>query len=151
MSTMHDPAVYIGQGTVRGEVLVPAAPSSVFAYVRELRNMESWWPEHRRYRRLTGDGGTGTRYFWLYVNMGLPIIGTTRIEAHEPPARLAYRTGLTGLRIRMEYDFAPEGPGTRVHVEMRTPAAGLPLFARRAAAEISRALRRLAARDWRAE
>lgn len=139
---MNKPEVQIdaGGGCIRGEVLVLAPAAAVFAHVAELRNMESWWPEHRRYRRLTGDGGAGTRYWWIYSVLGLPVLGTTRIEEREAPVRLVYQTGLTAMRVRMAYDFAQEGAGTRVRVQMRTPAARLPAFARRASAELLRSL-----------
>ncbi len=126
------------------EAFIQAPLAQVFSYVTDLRNMETFWPEHWRYRRLFGEGGAGTRYGWLYVAAGLPVVGITTIDTLVP-GRFEYHTGVPGLRLHVTWQFAEEGTGTRVQTRLRTVAARLPFFARRAGAEMSSALDRLSA------
>ena len=126
------------------EALIEAPLAQVFSYVTDLRNMETFWPEHWRYRRLFGEGDAGTRYGWLYVLFGLPVPGITTIDAVEP-GRFEYHTGLPGLRISVCWEFTEEGRATRVRARMRTVLSRLPLFARRTGAELTSALGRLSA------
>src|SRR5579872_2204038 len=103
---MSEPDLKLDGGVLRRETLVEAPPPWVLDYVANLQNMEHLWPEHKLYRRLCGDGGPGTRYLWLFASMGAVLLGITRIEVREP-GRLAYRTAMLGLPIRMSYEFSP--------------------------------------------
>lgn len=139
---LEPPVPTVEDGVLRVETLVPGSPEAVLGYVAELRNMERWWPEHRRYRRLSGDGGPGTRYYWIYAAKGGVLLGLTCIE-ERAPGLLAYRTALAGLPVRMRYQLLPEGASTRVRAEMRCVGLRLRLFARGVSAEVVAALARL--------
>lgn len=141
---MDLPVPTVAGRTLHADVLLPAEPPVVRAYLADLRHLERWWPEHRYYRRVRGDGGPGTRYFWIYVAMGTILPGLTRIEANSPEL-LIYRTAMAGLPIRMRYELRPALPGTALSVEMDCLGLRLPLFARTTGKQLAAALARLTA------
>lgn len=121
-----------------------AAPvSRVFSYITDLHHMEVWWPEHRLYRRLHGDGGAGSIYTWIYVFGFLPTLGVSRVVACDRDERFAYQVLLAGVPIHMEYRFSRDGEGTRATFDMRSLLARLPGFSSMSVPEASRAFERL--------
>ena len=131
-------------GGLEAELHLPASPAVVFAYVSDLHHMESWWPEHRHYRLLRGDGRAGSLYGWTYSLRGVPAAGLTRIVTHEPSERFGYRAGLPGLAIHIDYRFTPDGDGTLAAFSMRTVLAHLPGFRSISIPETAAAFERLA-------
>ena len=131
---------------LRAELRVEAPARAVSDYVSDLRNMETWWPEHPVYRRLLGDGGPGSRYAWIYVARGVPVPGFSRVIAREPGALFEYRAGPPLIGIRIGYRFTPEEGATRVAFWFLSPFARAPAFAAHLVPEVERALDRLADR-----
>jgi uncharacterized protein YndB with AHSA1/START domain len=121
----HDPKAEAQ--ILRMDTTVKRAPQEVQDYVANLQHLEQWWPEHWRYRRLSGDGGPGTRYYWIVATTGVILPGITRIETLDP-GRLSYRTAMAGLPIRMNYEFLPSPEGTLVRAEMNSAGLRLSLF-----------------------
>jgi len=117
--------------------------SRAFDYVSDLRNMEVWWPEHVRYYRLYGKGDTGTRYGWVYLVRGLPVLGLTRVDAHQPGARFAYHVRILGVRLSLDYSFSPEDEGTRISLLLRSIITRSSFAVRELEPELERALSRL--------
>lgn len=132
-------------GGARALLRFPAPVSRVFSTISDLHTMETWWPEHRTYRLLRGDGGAGSLYGWTYRIFGLTVGGLTRVLARDADARFAYRAGLPGMGIKIDYRFEPDGDGARVSVTLRTLLARLPGFEARLVPEMSRAYERLEA------
>jgi hypothetical protein len=130
---------------LRAEVRVDASTRAVFDYVSDLRNMETWWPEHPMYRRLRGDGGRGTLYAWIYMARGFPVAGVSRVLARDAAERFEYRAGPPGVGVRIGYRFAPDGSSTRIGFSFLTFLARAPGFATHLVPEVTRALDRLAA------
>lgn len=150
MKEAHEDAKLELDGTsLRGEALLSLNPEAALAYVAELQHLECWWPEHWRYRRLSGDGGPGTRYGWIFVGMGAVLPGITRIERREP-GLLEYRTSMVGVPIRMRYEFTPGEGGTRVRATMTSPGLRFRIFAWAVRRQLSPALGRLASASRRA-
>ena len=115
------------QASLSVETVVAGTPQEVLDYVAELRHMERWWPQHWRYRRLSGDGGPGTRYYWIFVGMGAILPGITTIDIREP-GRLGYRTALAGLPVRIRYQFSAAPGGTLMRGEMSSPGLRFGIF-----------------------
>ncbi|APR88644.1 hypothetical protein A7982_13993 [Minicystis rosea] len=128
---------------LRAELRFSTGADALFAYVSDLRNMEVWWPEHRVYRRVRGDGGVGSLYAWVFTVGVLPSVGFTRVTAHEPAKRFAYRVSAMGLPVHIAYRFEPDGDGTRATFTLRTLLARAPGFASTAVAMVTRAFERL--------
>lgn len=126
-------------GGLDAELRLPVPVDVAFAYISDLRHMETWWPEHRSYRLLRGDGGEGSLYGWTYRLHGLPAAGLTRVLVCERNERFEYRAGLPGLGIRIAYRFSAEGDATRARFSLRTLLARLPGFASNAVPEATRA------------
>jgi hypothetical protein len=139
---MH-PTVTMSAGVGSGELFLPRSSAEVFSYVSDLSNMEVWWPEHTRYRRLRGSGDRRTVYGWTYRIGKVSIAGLTFVAVHEPPSRFAYRAVGPGFVFRMAWEFAAEAGGTRARIEARTPMLRLGFARRQFAAEVTRSLERL--------
>jgi uncharacterized protein YndB with AHSA1/START domain len=136
--------IQVAADGLRAELRVDAPVSAVFDFISDLRNMETWWPEHPVYRRLRGDGGAGTLYAWVYMVRRLPVIGISRVLAREPGGRFEYRAGPPGVGIRIGYRFTAEGDATRVRFSFLTLLARAPGFAAHLVPEVTSALDRLA-------
>lgn len=68
MTPQGAPQVVVSDGrTAHAEVMLDAPQAEAFAYVTDLQNMVTWWPEHTSYRRIFGDGGPGSLYVWTYA------------------------------------------------------------------------------------
>lgn len=136
--------IQVAADGLRAELRIDAPAGAVFDHVSDLRNMETWWPEHPVYRRLRGDGGAGTLYGWVYVVRGFPFLGVSRVLARASGQRFEYRAGPPGVGIRIGYRFVPEGGATRVRFSFLSPLARAPQFAAHLVPEVTRALDRLA-------
>ncbi len=128
--------------SLTGSLLVPAPRDQVFSFVSDLQNMERWWPEHTRYRRIAGSG-RGSLWGWIYKApiVPIPIAGVTAVVDHSPDERFSYVVPLLGVHIG--YRFATDGDATRVTFSLSSPLAKLAAFAKGAAPEAERALSRL--------
>jgi uncharacterized protein YndB with AHSA1/START domain len=135
--------IHRAPGGLHTELRLPAPLAKVFDYLSDLRNMAIWWPEHRIYRRLKGDGSAGSLYVWTYAVRGIPVAGYTRVLAREPNERFEYRAGLPGLGVRIAYRFSADGDATRISFSMSTLLAHLPGFEANAIPEATCAFARL--------
>jgi uncharacterized protein YndB with AHSA1/START domain len=129
---------------IRADLRIDAPVSAVFDHVSDLRNMQTWWPEHPVYRRLRGDGGPGTLYAWIYMVRGFPVAGWSRVLVRDRGERFAYRAGPPGVGVRIGYRFAAEPGGTRVAFSFLSFFGRAPAFAAHLVPKVSRALDRLA-------
>ena len=59
--------------------------------------------------------------------MGAILPGTTTIEVREP-GRLAYRTALAGVPVRISYEFSPAPGGTLLRGEMHSAGLRFSVF-----------------------
>jgi uncharacterized protein YndB with AHSA1/START domain len=138
------PVVEATASGLRGEITIAAPVARVARYVCDLGNMPIWWPEHRVYRRVLGDGGPGTLYVMVYQPTPLPVLASTVVEALEPGAFFAYYAGYPGVAFRIEYRFAAVGEGTRLEFTAYSFLLPPPAFGNISPADLERALRRLA-------
>jgi uncharacterized protein YndB with AHSA1/START domain len=125
-------------GGAEAELRFAAPLAEVFRTISDLHSMERWWPEHRTYRLLRGDGGAGSLYGWTYWLGLVPTAGLTRVLAREPDARFRYRAGFPGMGIELDYRFRADGEGTRASVSLRSLLARLPGFHARLLPEMAR-------------
>jgi len=125
-------------GGVDAALRFPAPLAQVFRTISDLHRMEVWWPEHRTYRLLRGDGGAGSLYGWTYWLGKVPTAGFTRVLAREPDAHFAYRAGFPGTAIQLDYRFREDEGGTRADLSLRTLLAYLPGFKARIVPEMTR-------------
>ncbi|MFO0760090.1 MAG: SRPBCC family protein [Byssovorax sp.] len=137
--------IRVEPGGARVELRFPAPVARVFSTLSDLRTMETWWPEHRTYKLLRGDGGAGSLYGWTYRIFGLPLAGVTRVLTRDADERFTYRAGMPGVGILLDYRFAPDGDDARVSVTLRTVLARLPGFAGRLIPEMTRSYDKLEA------
>jgi hypothetical protein len=71
-------------------VYVQNAPSAVFAYVADIRNHPEWAAQRLEVRGRDQNGGPTLSMFDSKAYLGLPIRGTIRVLAAEPPDRFVY-------------------------------------------------------------
>jgi uncharacterized protein YndB with AHSA1/START domain len=128
-----------------GEVFIPRSPDDVFSYLTNLSNMVTWWPEHRHYKRLRGDGTTGSLYGWTYVMPMLAAVGITSIREYQPASRFAYRVIGTGFTMRLEYTLTPENGGTRLNLLVQGMLLRIAFGRKMFAEEVVRSLDKLVA------
>jgi hypothetical protein len=106
--------------------------------------MPIWWPEHRVYKRLVGDGGPGTFYAMVYQPTPIPVLASTIVEALEPAAFFAYYAGYPGVCFRIAYRFGALGDDTRLEFTAFSFLLPPPSFGNISPDELGRALARLA-------
>ncbi len=136
---------------LRAELRIEAPVATVFRYISDLRTMVSWWPEHPVYRRLTGDGGAGSLYAWVYRVGIFPVAaGLTRVLVRDPGERFEYRAGPPFVGLRIGYRFTPDGEATRVGFSFLSPLARSSRFGEHLIPEVTRAFERLDAAFSRA-
>jgi hypothetical protein len=120
----------VRDGAGYAEVVVSRPVEAVFDYVSDLRHMPIWWPSHRSYRRLVGDGGRGTVYAWVMpqspLPFGVPIGGITIVTILERPTRFSYRIVTLGLFSQMNYSFLGVQGGTRISLEVPSVLPAFP-------------------------
>ncbi len=143
MTPQGAPQVVVSDGrTAHAEVMLDAPQAEAFAYVTDLQNMVTWWPEHTSYRRIFGDGGPGSLYVWTYtasINVGrdsafmgrdsafmgrsinVPLAGGSMVLERAANHRFVYFVRSVGILVRFEYGFVPEAPSqTRMTFAMRS-------------------------------
>jgi hypothetical protein len=147
MAVRPPPVVEAQPSGLHGEVIVAAPLSRVSSYVCDLQNMPVWWPEHRVYQRLVGDGGPGTLYAMLYQPTPIPVLASSLVEALQPgapEAYFAYYAGYPGVCFRMIYRFGAVPEGTRLAFDALSFLLPPLPWGTISPAELSRALANLA-------
>ena len=99
-------------------------PDAVFAFLAYFSHAEEWDPGTVECRRLTGDGGVGTRYRNVSKFLGRTTTVVYAAQELDPPRYLHFRghnEQFTG-HDRMRLD--PTGAGTRVVYEAELGFSG---------------------------
>lgn len=121
-------SAHISDGRGIAEVIVQRSVEVVFDYVSDLRHMPTWWPSHRTYWRLLGNGGAGTLYGWTMPHgplwPELPFAGLTAVTTFERPTRFTYRIFSPGLFTQMRYLFVAAAGGTRISLTASSAGPG---------------------------
>src|SRR3954471_10950721 len=103
--------------TVRRSRTVPVSPDDVWAVVGDPHHLPRWWPLVERVEAVDPEAWTAV----LRSGGGTVVRADSRVEAHEPPRRRAWRQALAGSPFerllrehRTEVALAPGGEGTVV-------------------------------------
>ena len=98
----------------------------VFAYIADGEKCPQWRPGVLDIKRVSGDGGVGTRYAQgVKGPMARRIAADYEVTVFEPNQRLEFQT-LTGpARPHGRYDFAATDGGTRLTFSLDAELSGL--------------------------
>ena len=103
--------------TVRRSRTVPVPPDDVWAVVADPHHLPRWWPLTERVEAVDADAWTSV----MRSDRGKVVRADYRVEASEPPRRLAWSQALEGTPFerllrehRTEVALAPGGGGTVV-------------------------------------
>jgi uncharacterized protein YndB with AHSA1/START domain len=110
----------------QGTVLIARAPDVVFAYLADGEQCPQWRSGVLDIKRVSGDGGVGTRYAQgVQGPMARRIAADYAVTVFEPNQRLEFQT-LTGpARPHGRYDLAAEDGGTRLRFSLDAELGGL--------------------------
>lgn len=86
----------------------------VFAYVADFEKVAEWDPGIASARRVTGDGGVGTRYEIGARFAGRVVPMTYEVVEHSAPGRITLRGTSGGVDAVDDIRFVEAAGGTRV-------------------------------------
>jgi uncharacterized protein YndB with AHSA1/START domain len=97
------------------EMTIDASVREIFNLLADVANEPIWHPDVIEVRRLTaGSLGRGSQWQARYRGIGEMAV---RLEEYEPYTRLAFSTTGPRMDMRLAFDFAPDGPRSRVEAE----------------------------------
>jgi uncharacterized protein YndB with AHSA1/START domain len=93
-------------------VTIARPATAVFAYLADGERCPEWRPGVVSIRRVSGDGGVGTRYVQQVRGpMNRPIAADYDVTVSEPPRRLEFQTVTGPVRPHGSYALEPEPDG----------------------------------------
>ena len=103
--------------SIERTIVVPGRRHDVFAYLADFTNTVEWDPPTRSTERISGDGGTGTRYRNVSRVLGNDMEILYTVVAHQPPRRFEL-VGATSY-MRVHDTMVVEQEGALTHVKYR--------------------------------
>ena len=102
---------------------------AVFAYLTDGEKCPQWRSGVLDIKRVSGDGGVGTRYAQgVKGPMGRRIAADYEVTAFEPSRRLAFKAIAGPVRPTGEYTFQEAPEGTEVRFSLEEPLSGWKRF-----------------------
>jgi len=112
---------------IAAEALVPAPPDEIFAYLSDLENhwqLADRFVEVVALDRASPQAEAHGGKVRMHGPFGLKRTATTRVVAADPNRAMRGTAELAdGTRARIEWRFAPEHSGTRVHLRAEVERA----------------------------
>lgn len=97
----------------------------VFAFLADGEKCPQWRSGVLDIRRVSGDGGVGTRYAQgVKGPIGRRIAADYEITVYEPNRRIEFQTVAGPARPHGRYDLQPEGDGTRLTFSLDAQLGG---------------------------
>jgi uncharacterized protein YndB with AHSA1/START domain len=110
----------------QGSVTIARPVDAVFAYLTDGEKCPQWRSGVLDIKRVTGDGGLGTRYRQgVKGPMGRRIAADYEVTAYEPNRRIEFQAVAGPARPHGRYDLAPDDGGTRVSFALDAQLSGL--------------------------
>jgi uncharacterized protein YndB with AHSA1/START domain len=108
------------------ETTIARPPAEVFAFLSNAENDPQWRAGVLDIARVSGDGGTGTRYRQgVKGPMGRRIPADVEITESRPNEVHAFRATEGPVRPQGRYDLSPANGGTRVRFVLAAEVRGL--------------------------
>ncbi|HEX6656353.1 MAG TPA: SRPBCC family protein [Candidatus Limnocylindria bacterium] len=109
----------------QNSVSIGRPPDAVFAYLLDGENCPQWRSGVLDIKRISGDGGVGTRYAQgVRGPMGRRIAADYEITACEPNQRLEFQTVTGPARPHGRYELAADDGGTRLTFSLDAELGG---------------------------
>ena len=96
-------------------VTVPGRQEDAYAWLADFTTTEQWDPPTRSTRRVSGDGGVGTRYRNVSQVLGRETEIVYTVVVHEPPRRLELDGETSSMRMHDTIEVEQVGDDVRVH------------------------------------
>jgi len=107
-------------------VTINRPPEAVFAYLVDGEKCTEWRPGVLDIKRISGEGGVGTRYAQgVRGPMGRMISADYEVTACEPNAHLEFQTVTGPARPHGRYDLEPVDGSTRLTFALDAKVGGL--------------------------
>lgn len=107
-------------------MFITRPPDAVFAYLADGEKGTQWRSGVLDIRRVSGDGGAGTRYAQgVQGPIGRRIAADYEITICAPNQRLEFQTVAGPARPHGRYDLSPEDGGTRLTFSLDAQLGGL--------------------------
>jgi uncharacterized protein YndB with AHSA1/START domain len=111
--------------SARHNVMVPAPPEAVFAFIADGENARTWRPGVLDVKHVSGAGLGATYTQGVKGPGGRRIAADYEITAFEPPRRLAFRATAGPVRPEGQYVLAAAPGGTAVTFSLSVELGGL--------------------------
>jgi uncharacterized protein YndB with AHSA1/START domain len=109
-----------------GSVTIARPVDAVFAYLTDGEKCPQWRSGVLDIKRVSGDGGLGTRYRQgVKGPMGRRIAADYEVTAFEPNRRIEFQAVAGPARPHGRYDLAPDDSGTRLTFSLDAELNGL--------------------------
>ncbi|MGH2358895.1 MAG: SRPBCC family protein [Candidatus Limnocylindria bacterium] len=110
----------------QGSTTIARPVDAVFAYLADGEKCSQWRSGVLDIKRVSGDGGVGTRYRQgVRGPMGRRIAADFEITAYEPNRRIEFETMAGPARPHGRYDLEPDDRGTRLTFSLSADLSGL--------------------------
>jgi uncharacterized protein YndB with AHSA1/START domain len=110
----------------QGSVTIARPVDAVFAYLADGEKCPQWRSGVLDIKRVSGDGGVGTRYRQgVKGPMGRRIAADYEVTAYEPNRRIEFQAVAGPARPHGRYDLAPNDGGTRLTFSLDAELSGL--------------------------
>jgi uncharacterized membrane protein len=104
-------------------ITINAPVDKVFEFVTEPTNLPKFWPSLIEVRDVKRSGDWVESYHWVYKMAGVKFEGDTELSESLPKRRVvAVNSG--GIPSEFVWNYAPEGEGTRVTVDVEYKVPG---------------------------
>ena len=109
-----------------GTISIARPPDAVFAYLLDGEKCPQWRSGVLDIKRVSGDGGVGTRYAQgVHGPMGRRIAADYEVTVCEPNQRVEFQTLAGPARPHGRYDLAAEDGGTRLTFSLDAELGGI--------------------------
>ena len=99
-------------------VSIRANPTAVVEYVSEVGNHPAFISALKSVENLSGDPRRlGTTWDWTFVMAGVEVRGRAETAECTPGKRFSFRT-TSGIASTFSYSAEPEGPGSRLTIQV---------------------------------
>ena len=104
-------------------IMINAPVDKVFEFVTEPTNLPKFWPSLIEVSDVKRSGDRVEGYHWVYKMGGVKFEGDTQLTESLPNERVvAVNTG--GIPSEFVWNYAPEGDGTKVTVDVEYKVPG---------------------------
>ncbi|NIS79292.1 MAG: hypothetical protein GTO14_03520 [Anaerolineales bacterium] len=98
-------------------VTINAPVEKVFQFIEEPTNFPEVWPSMVAVKDVEPLPTGGRRFSWVYKMAGLSLEGASETTEYVENQRLVSETK-GGIQSKFVWSFAPEGEGTKLHVDI---------------------------------